>query len=70
MVITEIAVTVAGQVTYLAQYVPAGQGSAAWLTNVVNLLVVDPATQRMVRLPGTDWTCDRADLTSITITRS
>jgi hypothetical protein len=68
--ITEVEVTEGGVASMYSPYVPANTETSPWLENVLKLLLFAPHNQRRVTLPGTHYEVDRANVTSITITRS
>lgn len=68
--ITEVEITVGSELTRFSQYAPSQVDVGTWLAKIVHDLVIAPATERVVDLPGCSWQIDRKNMTSMTITWS
>ena len=66
--ITEVMITESSAQTAYAAKCPAGQAVEQFLTKLLNLVLFLPHSERVITVPGSNDTIDRADVTAIDIT--
>lgn len=67
--ITEVIITEGDVAKRFAQYCPAGQTVEDWLKRLLFDVLLAPANMRIVDVSGVSWRIDRANITSVTVTR-
>jgi hypothetical protein len=67
--ITEVRYTEGGVETILSPYVPSNTELSPWLEKILQDLLFAPHSERIITVSGISWHIDRANVTSITVTR-